>query len=141
MTLLQFIFTSVWLYFSLTLLQFDFTSVWMNELLVACTSRNLCCRSAIISWFSFKSQNPRFINKSGFKSRAAYDGVRTVLWFAVHITQFWYYSTYILSEHLPWIFLFDIFSHLLFHKISFHIEQKAVEIHNIVKNVKQLSIM
>ena len=26
----------------------------------------------------FKTRNPRLINKSGFKSRAAYDGARTV---------------------------------------------------------------
>ena len=39
----------------------------------------LCCRAAIISWFFFKAQNPRLINESGFKSRAAYDGPRTVV--------------------------------------------------------------
>jgi hypothetical protein len=62
------------LYFSLTLLQFDFNSVWMNELLVACSSRGLSCRAAIISWLFFKTQNLRLINESSFKSRVAYDG-------------------------------------------------------------------
>ena len=42
----------------------------------------LCCRAAIISWFFFKTQNPRLINESGFKSRAAYDGACTVSNFA-----------------------------------------------------------
>ena len=38
----------------------------------------LCCRAAYITRNFFKTQNPRLINESGFKSRAAYDGARTV---------------------------------------------------------------
>ena len=34
-------------------------------------------RPLILDFF-FKSQNPRLINESGFKLRAAYDGARTV---------------------------------------------------------------
>ena len=37
---------------------------------------SLCFRAAINSRFFFKPQNPRLRNKSGFKSRAAYDGQR-----------------------------------------------------------------
>ena len=46
-----------------------------------CPSRpksGLCYRAAIISRLFFKAQNPLLINESGFKSRAAYDGARTV---------------------------------------------------------------
>ena len=32
----------------------------------------------------FLSQNPRLINKTGFKLKAAYDGARTVLTYMVH---------------------------------------------------------
>jgi hypothetical protein len=39
----------------------------------------LCCRAAYVIKNFFKAQNPLLINKSGFKLRAAYDGVRTVL--------------------------------------------------------------
>ena len=40
--------------------------------------RGLCCRASYISISLFKAQNPRLINESGFKSRAANDGARTV---------------------------------------------------------------
>ena len=40
---------------------------------------DLCCRAACITRYFFKTQNPRLINKSSFKSRAAYEGARTVL--------------------------------------------------------------
>ena len=39
----------------------------------------LCCRAACITRNFFKTQNLQLINKSGFKSRAAYNGVRMVL--------------------------------------------------------------
>jgi hypothetical protein len=39
----------------------------------------LCCRAAYTTKNFFKTQNPWLINESGFKSRAAYDGARTVV--------------------------------------------------------------
>ena len=39
----------------------------------------LCCRAAYTGKNFFKTQNPRLINESNFKSRAAYDGAHTVL--------------------------------------------------------------
>ena len=48
----------------------------------------LCCRAACITRNFFKTQNPQLINESGFNSRAAYNGVRTVLAYNVHIPDY-----------------------------------------------------
>ena len=62
-------------------------------------SRGLCCRAAYTAKNFFKTQNPRLINESGFKSRAAYDGACTVgrwvkIWEFVSQFLFRYLSKY-----------------------------------------------
>ena len=49
-----------------------------NKLLRLMLQSGLCCRAAYVTRNFFKTQNPRLINESSFKSRGAYDGARTV---------------------------------------------------------------
>ena len=39
----------------------------------------------IIQWNFSDLKNPRFIIESGFKSRAGYNGARTVFWYSIYI--------------------------------------------------------
>ena len=48
----------------------------------------LYCRAARITRNIFKTQNPQLINKSSFKLRAAYDGLRTVRIISHHLCVF-----------------------------------------------------
>ena len=60
----------------------------------------LCCRAAYTTKNFFKAQNPLLINKSGFKSRAAYDGARTVHSVDINKISFMIFSCVLISKSL-----------------------------------------